>query len=249
MFDRYVQQTRPDWRRRALAIASISLHVAAGLGLLVYSVFHVEEIAPPNVGVTFFSAPPPPPPPPPPAGKKRSAETPKVQPTKVVPTTEPKLVQPVEKPPEKKPEPEPEPESDDGEEGGEEGGEKGGVAGGVKGGVVGGTVGGVVGGTGDKPAAPPPPPKMVASFVIAAQQLSHPPPHLPDYFKDSHAGQTVKGTYKVCLREDGHVSDVTPMQGIPGMDAELASQIKSTWTYKPQPVPLCFVAALEFKIN
>src|SRR5436309_10613634 len=129
MFDRYVAGTKPSWRRRGWAMASLVLHAAAGLILVVWSVFHVEEIAPPALSLTFFSAPPPPPPPPPPA--KKHTEVKHIEKKIVTPTNVPQLVQPKQE-----------------EEKDEDKGEEGGVEGGVAGGVAGGTVGGVVGGTG-----------------------------------------------------------------------------------------------------
>ena len=80
-------------------------------------------------------------------------------------------------------------------------------------------------------------------------ELSHPDPHLPDEFKASHPQQTVKGIYKVCIGTDGHISDVTPMTSIPTMDVTIINQIKSSWTYKPQPVPICTASVVVFKIN
>ncbi len=133
MFDRYAAATAPSWGRRALVIASIALHVAAAIALAIYSIMHIEEIAPPAVSLTFFSAPPPPPPPP--AGHHKKTPT-KPKPTIVVPTHAMQIVQPKveEKPPEKEEKDEPD--------------EPDGVEGGVKGGVKGGVVGGVVGSSG-----------------------------------------------------------------------------------------------------
>ena len=123
------------------------------------------------------------------------------------------------------------------------------TAGGVAGGVIGGVVGGTVGGAGTGGGKPAPAPKMVASITLMAQQLSHPDPHLPDWFRNQHANQVVRGVYKVCLRQDGHVGDVFPMTSIPGMDQTVIEQIKSGWVYKPQPVPVCTASVIIFKIN
>ena len=60
--------------------------------------------------------------------------------------------------------------------------------------------------------------------------------------------QDIKGMYKVCIKNDGHISDVTPMTSIAGADAQITQQIVATWVYKPQPVPVCFIAALTFKV-
>lgn len=243
MFDRYVAQTRPSWKRRALIIASLSAHVIAGVVLGIWSILHVEEIAPPTLSLTFFSAPPPPPPPP---KKKKATPTEKKPETQPKVMTQPdpaKLQQP--KIEEKKEEPK---QDDEGEDDGEEGGEKGGQ----KGGKLGGLPTGQQGGTGTqpaaKPAAPPPAPKTVAGFTLIAQQLAHPNPHLPEAVMASRPHQDIKGMYKVCIKNDGHISDVFTMTGIPGADDQIAAQIKSSWVYKPQPVPICFVAALTFKV-
>ncbi len=246
MFDRYAAQTEMSWTRRAIIIASLAAHGIGGIGLFVYSIWHVEEIAPPAVSLTFFSAPPPPPPPPPPAHKKSNTVEKKVTPTQVVqPTT--KIVQP-QKPEEKKDD-----KKDDKDDKDDKDGQEGGVAGGVKGGVAGGTVGGVVGGTiggtGSDLNAKPTSPRMVAGFTLAAQVMSAADPHLTDEFKSAHPQQVVKGMYKICLGTDGHVTDVTPMTSIPGMDTTIISQIRSTWSYKPQALPVCFAKPFAFKIN
>jgi periplasmic protein TonB len=243
MFDRYVAQTRPSWKRRALIFVALGIEGLFFVVLFIYSIIHIEEIAPPALSLTFFSAaPPPPPPPPPPKASTPHVEkkTPKVTPTQVVQPTD---VKPIIQPKQEEKE-----EEDDGEEGGVEGGVKGGVKGGVVGGVIGGVVGGTVGGagTGNAPAAAP---KMVASITLLASQLSHPDPHLPDFFRNQHPNQVVRGVYKVCLRQDGRVSDVYPMTSIPGVDAIIIEQVKASWTYKPQPVPVCFASAITFKIN
>jgi protein TonB len=247
MFDRYVAQTKPSWRRRALIIASVALHGVALMALIIWSFIHVEEIAPPALSLTFFSAAPPPPPPPPPpkassTPKVEKKVTPKVTPTQVV---QPTQVQPIVQPKvEEKKE-----EEDDGEEGGQEGGVQGGVKGGAQGGVIGGQVGGQIGGVGTGGGAPAPQPKMVASITLMAQQIHHPDPHLPDWFRNQHPNQTVRGVYKVCLRTDGKVGDVYPMTSIPGVDAMIIEQIKAGWVYKPQPVPVCTASVILFKIN
>jgi len=234
MFDNFVAARKPSWKRRALMIVSLGLHGAAALGLLVWSVFHVEELTPPSVSLTFFSsAPPPPPPPPPPAGRKPVERKPKIPKVVQQPSEIPTLVQPnLEKPEEP-------------EEEGEEGGVEGGVPGGVPGGVVGGVVGGTLG------APPPPPPKVVASFVLEGQLVSKPDPHLPEHVVNAAKGQTsLKATYRICVRQDGHISDITvvmPVSG--GADAAVIEQLKRTWVYKPQPLPVCTIRNFIFRIN
>ena len=72
MFDRYLKQTELDWRRRALALASILVHGLVAIMLVIWSFFHVDEIAPPALALSVFTAPPPPPAPaaPPPGRPK-----------------------------------------------------------------------------------------------------------------------------------------------------------------------------------
>jgi protein TonB len=227
MFDRYAAATAPSWGRRALALASIVLHVGAAIALAIYSIMHVEEIAPPAVSLTFFSAPPPPPPPP--AGHHKKTPT-KPKPTIVIPTHAMQIVQPkVEEKPEEKDEPD----------------EPDGVEGGVKGGVKGGVVGGVVGSTGTPSGG-----KMVPMFTLLASRINNIQPHLPDFFTSAHAHSTVNGSYKICLGTDGHVTSVEPKMSVAGnVDQTVMDQIKSGMLYKPQPLPVCFVQPFKFVIN
>jgi protein TonB len=168
---------------------------------------------------------------------------------KITPKTEIKtMVQPTDVKPIVQPKQEEQKPEDDGEEGGEEGGVKGGVAGGVKGGVVGGQVGGQIGGTGTG-SGPAGQPKTVPQFVLSASKLNAPDPHLPDWFRNQHAGQTVRGTYRVCIRQDGRVSDVYSIAGIPGADQAVIETVKSQWMFKPQGLPVCAPWVFVFKIN
>jgi protein TonB len=228
MFDRYVQGTKPSWKRRAVLTVSLALHGIAAIVLIVYSFVHVEEITPPALSLTFFSAPPPPPPPPPPA--KKHTEVKHIEKKIVTPTTVPQLVQPKQEE-EKK-------DDDDGEEGGVEGG----VAGGVKGGVV----GGVVGGTG---AAPPAKPKNVPPHMLEQQKLSGELPHLPDIVKIQRKGTGLAiSMVKVCIDQGGNVNQVSIIQGIPGADAAILQAVRM-WRYKAQPIPICSMVKFEFQID
>ena len=227
MFDRYVQGTKPSWKRRAVLTASLALHGIALVVLVVYSFVHVEEITPPALSLTFFSAPPPPPPPPPPAAHKKVEH--KIEKKIVTPTTVPQLVQPKQ-----------EEEKDD------DAGEEGGVEGGVAGGVAGGTVGGVVGGTGPVPAAKP---KNVAPHMLEQQKLAGDMPHLPDIVKIQRKGTGLAiSMVKVCIDQGGNVNQVSIIQGIPGADQAIMSTIRG-WKYKPQPIPICSMVKFEFQID
>jgi protein TonB len=250
MFDRYVEERRkPTWSRRSLIGASLFSHAAIGGFLFAVTLFTVDEIRPPAIAIVFLQSPPPPPPLPPAFGKKH--EQPRPEPIKPHPKPKPTrvIVQPVEKPPEAKPAP---PEEEDEEEGDPEGvvgGSKEGVAGGKLEGVEGGVLGpsGSVG-TPVAP-APPPKPKIVASFIFDRERLKYPDPHLPEAFLQSHAHQTVKGMYRICVDSDGSVSKVETVTSLSGADEAIREQVGATWQYKPQPVPVCTIRVFEFHIN
>ena len=241
MFDRYLEDQKPNWRRRWLSLASLVLHGCAGVGIVAYTFFHVEEIAPPALSLTFFSsAPPPPPPPPPPPGGGNTSPQPKVKKIELKPDVN-KLVQPSEiKPPEEKPKE----QSPDDEPGGQPGGEKGGVVGGEVGGVVGGEIGGqkggVIGGTGTGPPGGGGAHKFVPQFVLAASKLEVPPPSVPDWYYNENRGKVTRGTFRLCVAQDGHVSSMEVLSGLAGnMNAHVIEHVKQLWKFKPQPLPVC----------
>jgi protein TonB len=227
MFEHYLAQGKGSWKRRGLIIVSAVIHGLAGLGLFVWSAFHVAELDPPPVTLTFFNAPPPPPPPPPPAGRRTE---PKPKPKVTQPPSEiPKLVQP------------PRPEEPEEEE--EEGGVEGGVPGGVPGGVLAGVPGGVL-------SAAPPAPKVVASFVLDGQRVSFPDPHLPEnVVMTLQPGQALLGTYRICVGTDGRVTSVSVVSSVAGADAKVMEDIKKTWVYKPQPLPVCTIRNFRFVVK
>jgi hypothetical protein len=39
------------------------------------------------------------------------------------------------------------------------------------------------------------------------------------------------------------------VKSIPGADDAVITQLRSTWTYKPQPLPVCSVRNFVFKIS
>jgi len=93
------------------------------------------------------------------------------------------------------------------------------------------------------------PAKVVPSFVIEAQRIAAPNPHLPDSYRESHPAQLVRGTYRICVNTSGRVSDVSIVASIPGLDQSIIEQLKRTWVYKPQPVPVCSERNFIFKID
>ncbi len=162
---------------------------------------------------------PPPPPPPPKASTPARKTRPKTKVTRMAPTT--MLVRYNPKP--DRPEP-PAETNDDGVEGG--------AAGGVKGGVVGGTGA-----------------RVVPQFIADRQRLTSPDPHLPEWFRQQHPRETLKGLYRICVNSDGRVVDAQAVTGIAGVDRFIVDQIRAGWTYKPQPLPFCSTRVFEFRIN
>jgi protein TonB len=255
---------RPRKSRRITYTVSLAVHGAVLVAGVAYSFWHVDEISPPTVTVTFMSAapPPPPPPPPPPAGggapaKKRVAAKPRPvaevvqpKPNQIVQPRERERVAAAPKPQEK---PEPDEESPDDSFGA-------GVAGGVKGGTVGGTVGGTIGGTvrgtigGTGPAGPTAPagPKLVPPHVAALQKMSGDDPDFPPVLR--RAGMVYLITAKICVGTSGAVESVTLLKRAhPMLDDNVVAAVKK-WRFRPlmvnnAPVPFCSVRAFQFKSN
>jgi protein TonB len=231
-FDAFLNQEKiykPRGRRITYTV-SIGAHVLVVLVMLVRSFWHVEELTPPTVSVTFMSAPPPPPPPPPPPKKSGSKKKPKVIKEIVQPKPE-QIVQPKE---------EPEPEEEEEEE---EGAVEGGVEGGVAGGVVGGVVGGTLGATGPVEA-----PKFVPPNVGEAQRVSFIKPQRPPTLRAMVEFVLVK----VCVTKEGGIKDVTLVGGkADDLTKKACVDAAKQWKYKPytvagNAVPFCHVARLNF---
>jgi periplasmic protein TonB len=245
---------RPRRRRRLTYAVSLAVHAALLAGGIAYSFWHVEEITPPRVHVTFMAATPPPPaaPPPPPAGG--SAEAPKKKATPKVKPTLTALVQPPLVPP-KKEQPKPDPDDDDpaqafagSTKGGTAGGTIGGTTGGKIGGTTGGTVGGAVGGTGPKPTGP----RKLAPQIGALQKESGEDPDFPALLRRS--GRFYVVLANICVSRTGNVDGVTILQGADTLlDGNVVSAVKK-WRYRPlmadnQAVPFCYFGRFEFKSN
>ena len=245
--------------RRLTIVASVLVHALAALGAIAYSFWHIEEVAPARVTVTFVSAaamPPPPPPPPPPLGSGAAPATPKrhapvrtkVEPVRVPETPKPTPVQapvvPVVEIPKVAPAPDPGGRAGDaaGSPNGVAGGVKGGVAGGVKGGVAGGIVGGVTGA--------PVPPKFLAPQMGAQLKLSGAEPDFPAFLR--HAGASYLVLAKICVGVSGTVEAVTlQKRAEPTLDSNVMTAVKA-WRFKPMtangtPVPFCYFGRFEFK--
>jgi len=227
---------------------SIAFHgalLAVGIG---YSFWHVEELSPPLLKVTFMSAAPPPPPAAaPPAGggstapKKKIVVKPK---TIVQPKTD--IVQPKETP---KEEPKEEPKAEDH---GEKDGVKGGVAGGTPGGVVGGVPGGKVGGTpGGTGTGAPTGTKFLPPNIGIGLKLSGENPPFPMYLRKT--GTAYTALVKFCVTTTGTVDKVTIMKSAePELDRGIVDTLLKNWRFRPymangMPIPFCSVHPFDFK--
>jgi protein TonB len=192
----------------------------------VQSLWHVDELSPPNVAVTFLSGTPPPPPPPPPPKKKKSNPTPK--PTQIVQPKANAIVQPKEKE-------EPE-EEDEGEEGG------------VEGGVAGGVVGAVP--VQQETAKFLPPSVGKGQMISDMQNDPRYRPHLPPAL--NRAGMVVWGLFKLCVTAQGTVGSVQVLKSADKLvDNEWVALIK-TLQHRPysiggRPVPYCYPLRLEVR--
>jgi periplasmic protein TonB len=265
-FESFRAQERRPARLRRIAFMLVAIFhgvlIAAGV---VYSYWHVEELTPPTLRVTFMSmAPPPPPPPPPPAagGGSRPKKV-ALKPKTVVPVPEkpPEIVQPPDKKVIKKEFRKHEDEYveddnakaavgkgvgkgkiDDGDEDGEEDG----VAGGVKGGKVGGIIGGSIGGTGTAPAAA----RSMPPQFGALQKSSGADPAFPPSLRRADRMYVVEA--KICIATTGAVESVTLTKRADSLlDENVVSAVK-TWRFRPMKfngtfVPFCYPAKFEFK--
>jgi protein TonB len=261
------ERGRPRTLRR-IAFALVALFhgvlIAAGVA---YSYWHVEELTPPTLRVTFMSAPPPPPPPPPPpAGggsraKKVAVKTKPVEPIVVPKPNE--IVQPPEKTkPVKKEFRKHEDEyveEDDakpapvgkgigkGSIDGDEDGEDDGVVGGVKGGAKGGIIGGAIGGIGTAPA----PPRQMPGQFGALQKLAGDDVDLPSRLWKADAYYVVEAM--ICVSPSGGVDRVSITKRADSLlDEKVVSTVMKTWRFRPMKfngtfAPFCYPAKFEFK--
>lgn len=234
MFDRYVSGSRPSWSRRAVLIASLVLHGGLGLALLLMSFFHVVEIAPPPLSIVFVSAPPPPPP----GGEhatKAAATHPRPHPHPLA-TRAPSMVQPVAPPP-----------VDDapGDDSGDAPDDGNGIGGGPGGP---GNGPGVPGGTGIT-SMPQPKPINVPPHKLDEQRLFGSDPHLPSMLIRERRGEHgLTFIARMCVDQSGNVSQVSVLQSLPGADADIIGTLRR-WRYKPQPIPVCFMANFVFDVD
>jgi hypothetical protein len=92
-------------------------------------------------------------------------------------------------------------------------------------------------------------PKNVAARTLDNQQLAHADPHLPDIVRIQRRGTgDARFAAKVCVNNEGRVYQVNVLSSIPGGDDSIVNTIKQ-WTYKPQPVSVCFVANIVYDLQ
>ncbi|MGZ3430118.1 MAG: hypothetical protein ACXVCV_25880, partial [Polyangia bacterium] len=97
--------------------------------------------------------------------------------------------------------------------------------------------------------APAQKPKNVAARTLDSQQLAHPDPHLPEIVRIQRKGTgDARFVAKVCVNNEGRVYQVNVLSSIPGADDTIVNTIKQ-WSYKPQPVSVCFVANIVFDLQ
>jgi hypothetical protein len=235
MFDRYTAAIAPSWGRRALAIASVALHVSAGIVLVIYSIMYIEEVTPPAVSLRFFSVAPSSAPPAA-SNHHKSKREPKPVTNALIPTAASKLVEPKPK--------EPIADSDDQTNDDGPGDSQGPPGPPGPPGVPGGPPDGKPNNTAERKI------RDAAAFTLLASRVRADLPHLPEWFTAQHPKQTVHGTFRICLDTSGHVSDVSTILSIAGnVDGALMQQIKDNWLYRPQALPVCFAQPFSFHID
>lgn len=244
-FEQYLntgeERRRPSkWRALTYTI-SVLFHGGLLVAALVRSFWHVDELQPPGVPVTFMSSRLVPPPPPPPAMAKKTSPVvkPKV-PTPVKPKVA-ALVQPVEV--------KPDPPADEAE----------GSADGVEGGSADGVAGGVVAQAPPPPPPPPPKPKEDPKPIMLppnvgqgyrVTDINDPRfrPSLPPPLR--RAGMMVWGLFRICVSTEGHVSEVKVLKSADSLvDDDWLATIRR-WEYRPysldgRNIPFCHAARIS----
>lgn len=257
------ERTDRSWRRATVAI-SVVVHVVAGLAAVAYSFWHIEEVTPARVTVTFISAaslPAPPPPPPPlasgaaasaapkhrPTARLKTNPTPALVPDKPTPTPVVETLAriPVVETPREAPAGDAHAKVGNGDSTGP--GE--GTGKGPKGPgttpcngpscVAHGTPGAAAG-----------PPKFLPPQMGAQLKVSGAEPDFPAFLR--RPGATYLVLAKICVGVSGAVDSVTlQKRADPTLDNNVGAAVKA-WRFRPMtangtPVPFCYFGRFEFK--
>jgi TonB family protein len=243
-------------------VISVLVHAVAGLAAVAYSFWHIEEVTPARVTVTFISAaslPVPPPPPPPLASGAAASAAPKHRPaarlkTDPTPVLVPDKIKPtpvIEAPPAVVETPHAAPAGDPaGKTGAGEGTATGeGIGKGPKGPGTTPCNGpncsatGIPGATGA--------PKFLPPQMGAKLKVSGADPDFPAFLRQ-RSGTNYMVLAKICVAASGAVDGVTLLKRAdPTLDNNVLSAVKA-WRYQPMtangmPVPFCYVMRFEFK--
>jgi outer membrane biosynthesis protein TonB len=245
-------EARRSGRRKSLWYAlSIGFHGALLAAGIAYSFWHIEELSPPLLKVTFLSAAPPPPPAAGPAGGGGAAakKRPVIKPKPIVQPPQ-EIVQPRETPKKEQPqeEPKPTPKSDDSPKGSGKG-VIGGTPDGTPGGSANGRIGGALGGTGS--GAPTGAPKFLPASVGMAQKIAGGDPPFPPSLR--RPGAVYHVLVKFCVTANGAVDKVTIVKSAESqLDGGIVDTLTKSWRFRPympnaMPVPFCTIYDFQFK--
>jgi outer membrane biosynthesis protein TonB len=254
--------TERSWRG-ATVVISVVVHAMAGVAAVAYSFWHIEEVTPARVTVTFVSAaalPAPPRPPPPlasgaaapaaapkhrPATRLKTDPTPIPVPDKPTPVVETSAKVPVVETPHEGPAGDPHVQAGNGEgRGTGEGAGKGPKGPGTT------PCNGpncVASGT---PGAPAGAPKFLPPQMGAQLKISGAEPDFPAFLRRPGANYLVLA--KICVGVSGAVDAVTlQKRAEPTLDNNVGAAVKA-WRFRPMtangmPVPFCYFGRFEFK--
>jgi protein TonB len=243
-------QAPPRLRRPFGVAASLAVHAAVVLALILLPLLTHEELPVHRDYIrALLYAPPPPPPLPPPKGSPVQRETAVAKPRTPVRTREPALTMPAELAPESAPAADAnadDPESwgdPAGSEAGVPEGMEGGVEGGMVGGVPGGVIGGVIGGTGDVPVP-------VTDYDQAPRVIRQVKPLYP---QDAFV-KKIEGTVlvEILIGADGRIARARVIRSVPQLDAAALASVRQ-WVFAPglkkgRPVATLAQAPITFRI-
>lgn len=92
------------------------------------------------------------------------------------------------------------------------------------------------------------PPIVVPYARLRSEALDEPTPELTPETKNGNMCKNITGSYKVCINQEGTVTEVQAISGIAGSDDQITAKIK-TWKYKPRSESVCFVKLIDYSIK